>query len=120
VATSSNNGIFTAPVNKASAFAVAADNAGNAGATVTADADTGGTSLPLSLSICQTNRTTGACLATPSASVTLSIAQGATPTFSVFATATGTIAYSPATNRVFVRFKVNGIEVGATGVAVQS
>jgi hypothetical protein len=35
-------------------------------------------------------------------------------------TASSTIPFSPATNRVFIRFKVGGVEVGATSVAVQS
>jgi hypothetical protein len=119
-ATASNSGILTVPVGAAGAFAIATDNAGSAAATVTVTADTGGAALPLTLSVCETNAHTGACLAAPSASVTVDVAQGARPTFSVFATASGTIALAPATNRVFVRFKLNGTELGETSVAVQS
>lgn len=119
-ATAGNSGILTVPVGAAGAFAVATDNAGNAAAAVTVTADTGGAMLPLSLSVCETNPRTGACLAPPAASVTVNAVQGATPTFSVFATASGTIALAPATNRAFVRFKLNGIELGETSVAVQN
>jgi hypothetical protein len=118
--TESNNGILTVPVGGVGAFAVAADNAGNTGATVVVTADTGSASLPVTITLCQTNPRTAACLATPAASVTTSIAQGGTPTFSVFVTASSGITLAPASNRVFLRFKVNGIEVGATSVAIQT
>jgi len=118
--TPSNNGILTVPVNSSSAFAVATDNAGNATGAVTVSTDTGSASLPLTLTICQTIPSTGACMATPASSVSLSIIQNATPTFSVFAAASSSIALSPATNRIFVRFRVGSVEVGATSVAVQS
>ncbi|MGB8841272.1 MAG: hypothetical protein WCC64_09370 [Aliidongia sp.] len=120
IATESNNGIFTVPLNGEGAFAIASDNAGNASGAVTVTTDTGNTSLPLTLTICQTNSTTGACLAPAASSVSLTIAQGAKPTFTVFAIASGNIAFAPGANRVFVRFEVNGAEVGATSVAVQT
>jgi hypothetical protein len=118
--TESNNGILTVPVGGVGAFAVASDNAGNTGAIVVVTADTGSASLPVTITLCQTNPSTAACLATPAASVTTSIAQGGTPTFSVFVTASSGITFAPASNRVFLRFKVNGIEVGATSVAIQT
>lgn len=119
-AVSSGNGILTVPVNSAGAFAVATENAGNASGAVTVTVDTGGVSLPVAIGICQTNPANGACLSSPSSSISLTIAQGAAPTFSVFATVSGPIALNPATNRIFVRYKVGGNEVGATSVAIQS
>ena len=119
-ATTSGDGILTVPNGGASAFVVATDNTGNASGTVTVEADTGSASLPLVLTICQTNASTGACMSTPTTGLSLTIAQGATPTFAVFATARGTISLNEDTNRVFLRFKINGFEVGATSVAVQT
>jgi hypothetical protein len=118
--TASKNGILTVPVNGANAFAVATANAGKASGTVTVDLDTGGTDLPLTLSLCQTNPKTAGCLASPTSSLTLTVAEGAEPTFCVFAVATGSIASAPATNRIFLRFKINGVEVGVTSVAVEA
>ncbi len=55
----------------------------------------------------------------PAPSVSLSYAGGAAPTFSIFAT--GAIAFSPATARIFVRFKdADGGLHGSTSVAVES
>jgi len=53
----------------AGAFAVATINLG-AGAQITASANTGATSLPVTLALCQTNPQSGQCLAPPAASVT--------------------------------------------------
>src|SRR5437667_5463230 len=62
-------------------------------------ADTGGVPLPLILDVCQTNPSTGACLAPPAPSVTVNIPAGGTPTFSVSATGTGVIPFDPANTR---------------------
>jgi hypothetical protein len=118
--TTSNNGILTVPAGSSGAFAVATDNAGNTSATVSVVTDTGNATLPVTITICQTNSSTGACLATPASTLSVSIPTGATPTFSVFVKASGSIASAPATNRIFLRFEVNGAEVGATSVAIQS
>jgi hypothetical protein len=118
--TPSRNGILTVPQGGAGAFAVATDNAGNVAATVTVKADTGATALPATITLCQTNASTGACLAPPAVSLTVSVGVGATPTFSVFVSASGSIAANAAANRIFVRFELNGVELGATSVAVQT
>jgi hypothetical protein len=89
------------------------------GGTITASADTGGASLPLSILICETVPATGACLEAPTQSVTTTIAAGATPTFGIFVTGGGTIAPDPANNRIFVRFS-DAVERGSTSVAVQT
>ena len=102
------------------AFVVATSNVAAAG-TITATANTGSASLPLSLAICQTNPSTGACLAPASATVTLSDAANATPSFAIFGTATGSIPFVPQTNRIFVQFTdATGAVRGATSVAVET
>lgn len=99
-------------------FAVATVNVGTAG-TITASADTGSASLPLSIAICETVPATGVCLAPPAPTVTTTIAAGETPTFGIFVTGGGTIAPDPANNRIFVRFS-DAVERGSTSVAVQT
>lgn len=120
-ATTGNDGIVSLPGTSGSgAFATATSNVGAAG-TITVSADTGSASLPVDLLVCQTNSGTGACLATPQSSVTLSVGAGATPTFAVFATARGAIAFAPDVNRVFVRFRDSNSQVrGATSVAIRT
>lgn len=100
-------------------FAVATVNVGAAD-TLTARADTGTTTLPLSTSLCATGPS-GGCLQPPEASVTVPMGVQATASFAVFVTATGTIPFDPANNRVFVRFEDPGGAVrGATSVAVRT
>jgi hypothetical protein len=118
-ATTSNDGILHIP-NGSAAFAVATVNLG-AVSTITATANTGAASLPLALTLCETNPQTGQCLAPPSASVTTTIAANATPTFAIFGTASGAIAFDPANSRIFIQFAdANGVERGATSVAVET
>ena len=101
-------------------FAVATVNVG-AGASITVSADTDGAGLPVSISLCQTNPTTGGCLASPGGSVVTQINGGDTPTFGIFVTGTDAVSFAPATNRVFVRFKdAGGATRGATSVAVRT
>ena len=84
-------------------------------------ADTGDTALPVDLQVCQSNPVTGACVLGPAPSVQLNIEAGATPTFSIFVSGTGSlIPFEPAHNRIFLRFKEGGLSRGATGVAVQT
>lgn len=120
-ATPSGDGVLNLPGSSASnAFAVAAVNVGVSG-TVTATADTGGVVLPVAVFICESNPATGACLSSPSPSVTTTISAGATPTFSIFVTATGSIPFDPAFNRIFVRFEeAAGVPRGLTSVAVRT
>ena len=119
-ATLTGDGIAVIPASGTGAFAVASANVG-ATAELIVSVDTGSASLPLSATLCQSNPSTGACLATPSAAVTLSDTAGATPTFSVFLQATGPIPFAPARSRVFVRFKdsAGGLH-GSTSVAVET
>jgi hypothetical protein len=116
-ATASGDGILT--LASAGAFAMATVNVG-ASALLTVTPDTGGASLPLTLSICQTDAGAN-CLASPAPSVTIQIDAGATPTFSIFALGTGPIPFLPGTNRIFVRFTdQGGVTRGATSVAVRT
>ena len=119
VATATGDGTVRLPgVGGSGAFAVASVNVGSTG-TITATPGFGGFSLPVALSICETNPVTGACLGTAAASVTTTIAAGATPTFAIFATATGDVPFDPANRRIFVSFTDSGgITRGSTSVAV--
>jgi hypothetical protein len=102
------------------ALAVATADVG-AGAPLTVEADTGAATLPLTLIVCPTNSATGQCTATPASEVSVTITAGATPTFSIFATATGSIPFAPQTNRIFVRFlDSSGAQRGSTSVAVST
>lgn len=116
-ATSQNTGVLSHD-NSAGAFALATINIGAAD-TVTVRPDTGGQSLPVQLSVCQTNAVTGECLQTPAPTVDVTMLTGATPTFSVFSQASAAVANDAAINRVFVRFTDSGDVVrGGTSVAI--
>jgi len=119
-ATTTNNGIAELPNGGVGAFAVASINIGVTAA-ITVSVDTGSATLPVALSICQTDPGTGECLAPPAASVSLSYAGNTAPTFSVFLQSSGAIAFAPATARVFVRFKDAGGGLhGSTSVAIET
>ncbi len=119
-ATTSGNGVVTVPFSQggAAAFAVASVNAGATG-TLTVSADTGDASLPISVSLCETNPSTGACLAPPSSTLSVNFTANATPTFSFFVSASGDVAFAPGTSRIFVRFNdAANASHGSTSVAV--
>lgn len=119
-ATPANNGILAVANGATGAFAVASTNIGAAD-TIAVTADTGDAYLPVQLTLCQTDPSSGQCLATPAAAISLSFAGQATPTFSVFARSFGPIAFAPASSRIFVRFKdaAGGLH-GSTSVAVMT
>jgi hypothetical protein len=120
-AAESNNGIVNVPFSSGApgAFAVASINVGIA-ESLDVVTDTGGTTLPLTATVCETN-SVAQCLSPPVASFPLSFAPNASPTFSVFVTASGAIPFAPATARVFLRFvDGNGVEHGSTSVAVET
>jgi hypothetical protein len=129
-ATASNDGILhISGSNGVGAFAVATFNL-EAASAITASANTGGASLPLSLAICQTNPASGQCLSAAGPSVTTTITQGcicsssnanSTPTFSIFAGAAGVVPFDPANNRIFLQFTdPSGAVRGETSVAVET
>ena len=119
-ATLANDGVVHA--NPSGAFAVAVSNVGASG-TINVSADTGSTTLPAAIAICQTNPVTSACINPLTATtgvVTVNIAHGETPTFGVFTARITSFPYDPANNRIFVRFRdsVGGVIRGATSVAL--
>ncbi len=101
------------------AFVVATTNVGVTGNITVSAAPTNG-NLPLTVRVCQTNPTTGACLSPTAASVSLSIAANDTPTFAVFVIGSVPIGHDPANNRIQVEFRENGNLRGATTVAVRT
>jgi hypothetical protein len=107
------------------AFAAAATNLG-ASASITVSGDTGGNAaLPMTITICQSDPATGACLAAPTSTVTLTIETNATPTFNIFVEdnsvpdPSGAGRFDPEVNRIYLRFRdQEGIVRGSTSVAV--
>jgi hypothetical protein len=120
-ATLSNNGVVgIAGATGTGVFAVATVNVGTSGP-ITALADTGGVNLPVTLTLCETSPTTGSCVGPMATSVATQITANATPTFGVFVQGTGTVAFDPAQNRIFVRFMdAQGVTRGSTSVAVRT
>ena len=116
-ATMGGVGVLEAQQQSGAAFSVASFNVG-ASANITVEPVALG--VPLSaLSICQTDSTTGACLGAANSSVTLTISENATPTFSVFMQHDTSVDFDPANNRVSVRFLEAGVVRGSTSVAVR-
>jgi hypothetical protein len=101
-------------------FAVATVNVG-AGGSITVSADTGAASLPINISLCQTNSSTGQCISPIGPSVATQMNAGATPTFGIFVAGTGIVPFDPANNRIFVRCKDGGGTTrGSTSVAIRT
>lgn len=120
-ATSTNDGIANIPgTNGTGAFAVATINVGASGS-ITASADTGNTSLPINISLCQTDPVTSLCISATATSVTTTINKNATPTFGIFVQGNGNVSFDPTINRIFVRFKdSSSVTRGSTSVAVRT
>jgi Protein of unknown function (DUF4038)/Putative collagen-binding domain of a collagenase len=120
-ATPTNDGIANIPgTNGIGVFAVATVNVGASGS-ITASADTGSASVPVNISLCQTNPATGQCISAIGGSVTTTIVAGATPTFGIFVQGNGNVSFDPAAKRIFVRFKDSGaVTRGSTSVAVRT
>jgi murein DD-endopeptidase MepM/ murein hydrolase activator NlpD len=99
------------------AFAVATSNVG--AATPLTVTPVTSTTLPLTLSICQTNPASGACLSGPTASVSRTFNAGETATWGIFIQAQGTIPFDPGNNRIDVNYvDGGGVLRGGTSVAV--
>src|SRR5262249_29844412 len=123
-ATLKNDGIVNIPgITGTGGFAVATVNLG-AGGTITGSADTGAANLPVRIALCRTDPMTGQCVnpTVPTTSpVVTTINTNETPTFGIFVTGTSTVAFAPATSRIFVRFKdAGGVTHGSTNVAVRT
>jgi hypothetical protein len=114
-------GVVNVPgTNGTAVFAVATVNVGASG-NITASADTGGASLPVNISLCQTNPGNGQCISGIGPSVTTQINANATPTFGIFVQGAGNVPFDPAANRIFVRFNDgSGITRGSTSVALRT
>ena len=108
------------------AFAAATTNLG-ASASITVSGNTGGNAmLPRTITICQSNPATGACLAAPTSTLTLTIDTNATATFTIFVedksvpNPSGAGRFDPAADRIYLRFRdQEGIIRGSTSVAVE-
>ncbi len=118
-ATVDSNGILSlSGPERNGAFSIATANIGATGS-LTATVDTGAATLPVTLNLCQTDPATSACVSAIGPSVTLNIATGETPTFAIFAHASGAVPLDPARYRVFVRFRDGEDSTrGATSVAI--
>jgi glucose/arabinose dehydrogenase len=119
--TPTNDGIVNIlATNGTGALAVATVNVGTTG-TITASADTGSATLPVNISLCQTNPATGQCISGIGSTVTTTINANATPTFGIFLQGSGNVPFDPAANRIFVRFKDGGdVTRGSTSVAART
>jgi hypothetical protein len=101
-------------------FAIATFNLG-ASDTITVSANTGAVVLPVAITVCQTNPTSGQCLQTPGPTVSTTIGTNTTPTFGIFVAASGTVPFDPAHNRIFVQLTDSSKSIrGATSVAVET
>ena len=104
-ATTTNDGIVNVPgTNGTEAFAVATVNVGASGS-ITASADTGSATLPVNISLCQTNPANGRCISAIGPSVATTINANGTATFGIFVQGSGNVPFDPAANRIFVRFR---------------
>ena len=119
-ATAGNTGIVVVPEAGSAAFAIASTNIGAEDA-ISVTPDTGSAKLPVTATICQTDPGSGQCLYPATNVAKINYANGATPTFSIFLHATGTITLAPATARVFVRFEDDSGNIhGSTSVAIET
>jgi hypothetical protein len=124
-ATASNNGIVEIPgVGMTGAFSVASVNVG-IGADIEVQASVTDGDPNISISLCETNPTTGACInptAPGAGPVLLTIAGSATPTFSIFVNASAAVPLDAANKRIKVVFTEQGSGTvrGTTSVAVRT
>jgi hypothetical protein len=119
-ATVTNDGVVNIPgPTGTGVFAASVINVGAAG-TITARVDDNLRGLAVSMQICRTNPSTGACLAPPGTSVTSTFAANEAGTYTVFATGTGNVPFDPARNRLFLRLTESSVLRGATSVAVRT
>lgn len=102
-------------------FSVASVNVADA-SNISVQATRSNSSVPVTVSMCQTNPATGACInptVPTTAPVELTVNGLDTPTFGVFVQANSTIALDPANTRIFVEFLTAGGRLaGLTSVAV--
>lgn len=126
-ATVSGDGIMNIPLNGTGFTGIAAMNIGSAanlqlrlGSSPPIGA--ANPALPVTITVCQTNPNTAACLAPPQAPpLNFTAGAGATVTFSAFLRSNGTaIPFDPANKRLFANFFQGSTAVGSTSVAVRT
>ena len=119
LALAANGGTVVAAPGAPGAFALATINVGATEVTTVAPSPSD-PALPVTLSICQTDAQ-AQCITQVASSVTLTVAQNETPTFSVFVQTDNPVVFAPAENRVRVVFSdPAGNVTGSTSVAVSS
>ena len=103
----------------ANAFAVALSNVGAAATgDITVTANTGSVTLPLSISISETDPATGAVIGD---NLLQNVGAGEYRTVAVFVTFNGCITFDPAVNRIFIEFRdASNNVVGSTSTAVST
>ena len=101
------------------AFAVALSNVGAAATgDITVTANTGSAIFPLSISISETDPSTGAIIGD---NVLQSVGAGENRTVAVFVTFNGCISFDPAVSRIFIEFRdASNNVVGSTSTAVST
>ena len=107
------------PCSGVNAFAVALSNVGTAATgDITVSANTGAVSLPLSISIQETNPGTGVVIGD---NVLNSLGAGENRTVAVFVAFNGCVNFDPALNRIFIEFRdASNNVVGSTSTAVST
>ncbi len=117
--TPSGNGVsYLTGSGSSGVMSVATSNIG-AAASLTARARLYNSATPVAVSICETNPSTGACLAAPSSTVTRTVANGNNATWSAFFSATGAVPLDVANTRVAFEFvDGGGVVRGSTSVAL--
>ena len=103
----------------ASAFAIALSNVGAAATgDITAVANTGSATLPLNISISETDPGTGAIIGD---NLLQNVGAGENRTVGVFVTFNGCVNFDPAANRIFIEFRdASNNVVGSTSTAVST
>ena len=107
-------------VNSTALFAVGSANVGVA-SDITVSVDDGGASLPIELTLCETNSSTGACESAIAQNIALTYDASSTRSFAIFANILGPIENQPGENRIFVRFRDSqGVVRGSTSTSVRT
>jgi hypothetical protein len=122
VSTRSNDGIVNVPLPGKGLYSAAAINIG-AASEITASVDDGGSKLPVKVTLCQSNPSTGACAngTTPAATQRLTIASGEIVTFTIYVEATAPVPFDPVLNRLHLRLKTNDfVTRGSASLAVRT
>jgi hypothetical protein len=116
VALSTTTDFHQIPCSGSQNFAVATANVGAAASSVTATAEYG--SLPLSITVSETDPSTGAIIGD---NVLENVAANEFRSVIVQVTFNGCITFDPAVNRIFIRFRDSGGNiVGSTSTAVST